>query len=64
MSLFTSTEQGYLLTNDQQVHIVCIFVLPLPGDGEEGSDKLPPVRFGVHVHAEIHGSLQESTHCS
>jgi len=36
-------------------------MLPLPGDSEEGSDELPPVRFGVHVHAEVHGSLQEST---
>lgn len=35
--------------------------LPLPGDSEEGSDKLPPVGFGVHVHAEVHGSLQELT---
>lgn len=32
---------------------------PLPGDGEQGSDQLPPVGFGVHVHAEVHGSLEE-----
>lgn len=39
---------------------LCCTALPLPGDSEEGSHKLPPVRFGVHVHAEVHGSLQES----
>lgn len=32
---------------------------PLPGDGEQGSDQLPPVGFGIHVHAEVHGSLEE-----
>lgn len=34
--------------------------LPLSGDSEERSDEFPPVGFGVHVHAEVHGSLQES----
>lgn len=35
-------------------------LIPLPGHSEEGSDQLPPVGLGVHVHAEVHGSLQES----
>lgn len=34
--------------------------VPLPGDGEERSHQLPPVGLGVHVHAEVHGSLQRS----
>lgn len=43
----------------QHTDIDCT-ALPLPGDSEERSDKLPPVGLGVHVHAEVHGSLQES----
>lgn len=37
-------------------------LVPLSGNGEESPDQLPPVWLGVHVHAEIHGSLWTNTH--
>lgn len=43
--------------------IICFIVslVPLSGNGEESPDQLPPVWLGVHVHAEIHGSLWTNT---
>lgn len=36
--------------------------IPLPGNGEERPDELPAVGLCVHVHTEVHSSLDEIGH--